>query len=237
MGIDLDLPAAAWPASTLLGSLGVNDRSALLNTGTKDVRGDRRRLLTQGRVDDHAFLLVSGVVKVVARDHNGQPALLAIRMAGDLVGEMAALERTASNRTPRSADVTACGPVEVRVIKSDELCSLMRSRPEISLGVARMITRRLRWSNDRRVDFMARSPQARVARILYEIIRAYGSQRRSYWDLGVPLVQEEIASLAGTKLRTAQKWLSDFKASGVLVTRYGAVHVVDLEALKSIAED
>jgi CRP/FNR family transcriptional regulator, cyclic AMP receptor protein len=222
----------AWPESTLLGSLPVGAREALLAAGTElPVLPDGKRLVVQGADDDHAYLLLRGMVKVAARDQHGRSALLAIRLAGDLVGEMGALDRA-----PRSADVTATGPVMARVYSAAELQELSRRRSEISLGITRMVGRRLRWANERRLDFTARSSHARVARILYEVIRAYGSNRGSHWVLGVQLTQAEIASLASVRLRTAEKVLSGLYQDGVLVRRYRDIHVVNLDELKRVAD-
>jgi CRP-like cAMP-binding protein len=220
-----------WPESTLLGSLNQAERSMILTTGTEVPFPDGKRLITQGADDDHAYLLLAGMAKVSLRDHNGRSALLGIRLAGDLVGEMGAL-----HGTPRSADVTASGDITVRVIQAAELRELSRRKPEIALGISRMIAGRLRWANQRRLDFTARDTRARVARILYEVVRAYGSFRRTHWELGVDLTQPEIASLAATSLRTMEKELRSLQGDGVLVRRYRDIHVVDLERLKQIAE-
>ena len=224
-----------WAKSTLLGGLGEVDRRALLATGTTTEYPGGKRLIEQGAEDDHAYLLVQGTVKVAARDPNGRSALLGIRLAGDLVGEMAALDGSPAQHAPRSADVTTCGPVVARVIKAVELHALMRRKPEISLGVVRMVTSRLRWASERRVDVASRA-RARVARILHEVVRDYGSSRATHWELGVPLTQSEIASLSGVGLRTVQKSLRELASAGVLVRKYGTIHVTDLDALARIAE-
>jgi CRP/FNR family transcriptional regulator, cyclic AMP receptor protein len=224
-----------WAESTLLGRLGETDRTALLAAGTIREFPNGRRLIQQGATDDHAYLLLRGRVKVAARDHNGRSALLGIRLAGDLVGEMAALDRPAMHSVLRSADVTTCGPVVAKVIKSADLHALMRRKPEISLGVVRMVTSRLRWASERRVDVASRA-RARVARILYDVVQGYGSSKPTHWELGVPLIQSEIASLSGVSLRTVQKTLRDLHDDGVLIRKYGTIHVIDLDALRRIAE-
>ncbi|HEV7649413.1 MAG TPA: Crp/Fnr family transcriptional regulator [Actinophytocola sp.] len=220
-----------WPESTLLGGLNEAERSMILTVGTEVPYRDGKRLITQGSDDDHAYLMLRGMVKVAVRDHNGRSALLGIRLAGDLVGEMGALDGP-----PRSADVTASGDILVRVIRAPDLRELSRRKPDIALGITRMIAGRLRWANQRRLDFTARDPRARVARILYEVVRAYGSFRRTHWELGVELTQSEIASLAATALRTMEKELRRLQDEGVLVRRYRDIHVVDLDLLKQIAE-
>jgi CRP-like cAMP-binding protein len=216
-----------WPESTLLGGLGTADRSALLALGTVVCYGDGQRIIVQAASNNQAYLLLNGVVKVAVRDDNGQSALLGIRVAGDLVGEMAALDGT-----ERSADVTASGAVEARVIGAADLRNASKRHPEISIGIAKMISRRLRWANRRRLDFAARDPGVRIARVLYEVVRGYGERKATHWSLGVALTQPEIASLAGVRLRTAEKELRALQRDGVLVRRYRQIHVGDLDALQ-----
>ena len=219
-----------WSESTLLAGLSAVDRAALLDAGTKVHRADGYRMIEQGTDNDHAYLLLSGTVKISAGDGNGHSALLGIRIAGDLVGEMGSLEGTT-----RSADVTACGVVTAKVIRAAELRALTRQRPDIAVGIAMMIGRRLRWANRRRLDFTSRDPRARVAHVLYEVVRGYGVKRPTHWEIGVPLTQSEIASLAGTKLRTAEKELQTFEREGVLIRKYRRIDVGDLDRLRRIA--
>jgi len=216
-----------WSESTLLGGLGAADRSALLALGTVVEWANGKRIIVQGERNNQAYLLLSGIVKVSVRDDNGQSALLGIRVAGDMVGEMAALDAT-----PRSADVTTSGDVEARVIAAADLRAAARRQPEITIGIAQMISRRLRWANRRRLDFAARDPGVRIARVLYEVVRGYGARKATHWSLGVALTQAEIASLAGVKLRTAEKELQALERDGVLIRRYREIHVGELEALR-----
>ncbi|MFC5060203.1 Crp/Fnr family transcriptional regulator, partial [Saccharothrix xinjiangensis] len=89
-----------WPGNTLLGRLRENTRQELLNIGTVVRYTADREVIEQDAKDTHALLLLDGVVKVQTTDETGDTALLAIRSAGDLVGEMAALDQK-----PRSATV------------------------------------------------------------------------------------------------------------------------------------
>ena len=198
--------------------------------GTRVESCSERRLIEQGAADDHAYLLLAGMVKVSIRDDNGHTALLGIRIAGDMVGEMGSLEGS-----PRSADVIACGAVEARVMGAAELRSLTRRHPDIALGLAMMIGRRLRWANRRRLDFSSRDSRTRVARVLYELVRGYGTKKPTHWEIGVPLTQPEIASLAGVGLRTVEKELRSLESEGVLIRKYRRIDVGDLAGLLRIA--
>ncbi|MDX3850432.1 cyclic nucleotide-binding domain-containing protein [Streptomyces sp. AK02-01A] len=66
--------------------------------------------------------MLDGVVKATGRTEDGRDALLAVRMDGDLVGELASMDAR-----PRSATVTTCGPVTARrVIRAENLSRLHR---------------------------------------------------------------------------------------------------------------
>ncbi|PSL55043.1 Cyclic nucleotide-binding domain-containing protein, partial [Saccharothrix carnea] len=80
-----------WPSNSLLGRLRDNTRQELLNIGTVVRYTADREVIEQDAKDTHVLLLLDGVVKVQTTDETGDTALLAIRVAGDLVGEMAAL--------------------------------------------------------------------------------------------------------------------------------------------------
>ncbi|PSL54487.1 hypothetical protein B0I31_1061, partial [Saccharothrix carnea] len=82
---------SGWPGHSLLGRLRASTRGELLNIGTVVRYGPDREVIEQDAKDTHALLLLDGVVKVQTTDETGDTALLAIRVAGDLVGEMAAL--------------------------------------------------------------------------------------------------------------------------------------------------
>lgn len=218
-----------WPAATLLGGLAVPTRAALLSAGTEVRQTADRPIIRQGDPLGHAYLLIDGVVKVTLRDRNGKEALLGIRVGGDLVGEMSALEGS-----ERSADVVPCGPLVARVIQRETLLDLMTRHGDLAVEVAKMISQRLRWAARRNLEFAAQVPRIRVARVLAEVVDTYGRRNGTVWELGVPLTQAEIAQLVGVKLRTMEKELQRLEAERVLRRQYRGLEVVDLGRLRSI---
>lgn len=223
-------PTQNWPDGTFLGRLRPDTREAVLELGTAVTFPPERVIIRQGDRDRHVYLLLSGVVKVTQVDGE-QDALLAIRIAGDLVGEMAALEDR-----PRSASVLTSVTTAARVISVDELTALVGRRPDVALEIMRMMSERLRWSNSRRVDITTQPAPVRLSRILLEIGRIYGHKANDGWDLGVALRQSELASLAGVALRTAEKVLHDLDRTGVIARGYRRLVITDLPALRRAAE-
>jgi len=220
-----------WPAHSLLGRLRDHTRQELLTVGTVVRYAADRELIEQDARDTHAFLLLDGVVKVQVTDEAGDTAVLAIRVAGDLVGEMAALDHK-----PRSATVVTCGDVVAKLITSAELTAFLHRRNDMFVELISVVDDQLRWANKRRRDFLSHTAAERVARVLAELVGSYGRQERGGWTLGIPLTKVELASMAGMKPRTAEKAFSDLRKAGVVVSHYRRdVLVPDLEHLRRFA--
>lgn len=88
-------------------------------------------LCHEGRLGREAFVIISGEVEVSrGADH------LATLGAGAVVGEMALLDRG-----PRTATVTAAGPVEALVMSAQEFASVL-IEPDVSASVHRVAAER-----------------------------------------------------------------------------------------------
>ncbi|WP_163010611.1 Crp/Fnr family transcriptional regulator [Streptomyces dangxiongensis] len=81
------------------------------------------------------MVLYEGLVKVTARLDRDRVLLRDIRIAGDIVGEVAAM-----GVGPRSATVTACGDVAATVVPRNDLEHLFLAHPEASLALNRMLS-------------------------------------------------------------------------------------------------
>ncbi|MET4659989.1 CRP/FNR family cyclic AMP-dependent transcriptional regulator [Streptomyces sp. PvP037] len=223
--------SAEWPARSLLGKLPDQDRRELLALGveTRFEAGDV--LLSEGAHDRHVLLLLSGFAKVTARVENGEASLLAVRVGGDTVGEMAAMDGA-----PRSATVTACGPMRARVLQPGVLRALLMRRPEVGMTLTGIVADRLRWANRRRLDFRGYPVKVRLARLLVELATTYGHPVGGGVVLGCRLTQPELAALTGAAETTVHKGLRELREEGLLETGYGTTVIRDLPHLRRIAD-
>ncbi|PPK64445.1 Crp/Fnr family transcriptional regulator [Actinokineospora auranticolor] len=220
-----------WPTTTLLGSLAERTRTVLLAAGAEN-RYDRNHfLLRQDEEGDLAHLIVDGAVKVFVETSSGGKSVFGIRMAGEMVGEMSALDP----RSRRSASVQASTPVVVRSLRRSRFRQLMAEYPDLSLEVTRMISARLRWANRRRVDATIKDGRVKLSRLLVEVAAHYGEQVGDHWELRVPLTQHELGYVAGLANRTVEKALHDLEHEGVISKSYRRIRIVDMEKLRLIA--
>ncbi len=127
---------ARWPPTSLLGGLRAPSRDRLLVLGTlARYPGPGHALMHEGDVTTFVLVLLDGVVKATGATLDGREALLAIRMGGDLVGELAALDGQ-----PRSATVMTGSAVTARLIRSAEFLDCLRRDPHLAQAVDRSIT-------------------------------------------------------------------------------------------------
>jgi CRP-like cAMP-binding protein len=216
---------------TLLGSLRPSVRDGLLALGVARSYPVRRRIITERDETRYVFLLLSGIVKAVVSTPSGAEALLDIRIGGDLVGEMAAFDGQ-----PRSASVITCSVVEARLIKEPDLTGFLSRHPDAGREISRIIVQRLRWANRRRLDFVAHDAGTRIARVLVEIATNYGHDGDKGRDLGLELTQNEVATVAGVALPTAEKALAGFEHDGLIQRGYRRIIVTDLDRMRATAE-
>jgi len=88
----------------------------------------------EGEPGDALYLIVEGKVKV----HKGTKELVRLSIR-DVFGEMAVLDSE-----PRSASVTAVEDSVCLKIGRDDFRDILSERPEIAMGVMKVLTRRLR---------------------------------------------------------------------------------------------
>ncbi|GAA0499327.1 Crp/Fnr family transcriptional regulator [Paractinoplanes deccanensis] len=227
-----DTKIRAWPPRTFMARLSPPTAAALLRLGTEQRLPTGRILMREGEHGSYVALIRRGVVKVTAEMPDGRPALLSIRVAGDLVGEMGAL-----NQLPRSATVTMCGPGTVRLIQVRDFAPFLTSHPPAAVALAATVGERLRWSNRRRIDFTSYPVKTRLARILTELADFHGLRsREGALEIGIRLTQPELATLCGAAEISVHKALRDMRRSHLVSSRYGRIIVWDLSGLRDRAD-
>jgi CRP-like cAMP-binding protein len=219
-----------WPVRSLLGSLPIATREALLQLGTLCQYEAGKVLVREEERSTHVILLIDACVKVVASTVSGGNALLDIRVGGDLVGELAALDGQ-----PRSASVVTAGPSIVRLIKQPDFATLLERHPDAAIAVSRGIAAKLRWATRRRIDFGAGEVKVRLAHVLVELTESYGEPAAEGMVIGTSLTQPELAALVAAAEPTVHKALATLRHDRVIKTGYRRITVLDKHRLRLVA--
>ncbi len=100
-------------------------------------------LMTEGDIGESMYIIRSGSVKVFVSDSDGKELILYHQNAGSIVGDIALLDDA-----PRSASVTATEATHALMISKAKFLDLLREHPELSIGVIRSLTQRLREATE-----------------------------------------------------------------------------------------
>jgi CRP/FNR family transcriptional regulator, cyclic AMP receptor protein len=189
-------------------------------------------LMCEGDPGGDTFLLLDASVKVTGRLDDGGAALLAIRLGGDIVGEIALVDGK-----PRTATVSACGvgPGTAVRIGHDAFHELLNDHPAAAVSLASAIGRKLRSATRRHIDSTRCPPKVRFARALLELAEDYGHLGRGGTIISVNLTRIELGTLVGVGKTTAERALRELKRDGLVKDTGRRLLVPDLAALRDAA--
>jgi HEAT repeat protein len=128
----------------LFAALSPADLKQVAAIAEEEVFADGEVIAEQGEQGDVMFVIVSGEVRVCI-ESNGNESEVARRRTGDFVGELAVV-----NREPRNATLIASGDVRALCIDNKSFEGLVRERPEVSLVIIQVLSKRLKELMDKK---------------------------------------------------------------------------------------
>jgi len=94
-------------------------------------------LIQEGKPADDAFIILDGELEIKKRS-DVQDILIAVRDAGEVIGEMALLDKA-----PRNATVRALRPSRLLKIRGDTFQQLLAQKPSAALAILHTVSKRL----------------------------------------------------------------------------------------------
>ncbi|MGS2619259.1 Crp/Fnr family transcriptional regulator [Micromonospora sp. LZ34] len=208
-----------------------DQRAALMRTGSRRHYAPDEVLVRENDTSDYAFVLLDGCVKVSAIAHHGYQAILGLRDAGELVGELAG-----SDGGLRSATLTAMTEVDALRLPATSFGPFVRADPEVAAILRRTLSARLREADRSRAAAGAESAQQRLAALLLHLGRRYGNpQPEGEVVIDLAMSQQDLAGLALTSHRSLGRILADWRRDNVVLTGRRRVVLVRLAELTRLA--
>ncbi len=128
----------------LFAGLSPADLKQVAAVANEEVFADGELIAQQGEQGDVMFVIVTGEVRVCI-EIDGRETEVARRKRGDFVGELAVV-----NREPRNATLIASGDVRTLCIDNKSFEGLVRERPEVSLVIIQVLSKRLKELMDKK---------------------------------------------------------------------------------------
>ncbi|MFN8631290.1 MAG: Crp/Fnr family transcriptional regulator [Chloroflexota bacterium] len=197
----------------------------------RDGRRQRLRvgtvLFTEGDASSRVVLMVSGRVKISTFSDDGQETVLAFRGAGDVLGELAAIDDA-----DHMATVTVVEEGEALIVPANRFLATLETEPGVALALLRSVIGRLRDADRLRAEFLALDVTGRVAQRLIELAAAYGTPVETGTKIALPLSQRELAGWVGASREAVNKALAQLEDRELILRDHGSLVVRDVEGLR-----
>lgn len=154
--------------------------------------------------------VIKGTLRVQVATNSPTPVTLALIGPGEIVGEMAVLDGEAC-----AAEVSAVELSQVAWIDRETFLAAMERWPSLVSGVARLLSQRLRHTDQTVQSLVAMEVDQRVARRLLDFGDTYGERvdERSI-RLPMRITQQDLAALVGASRERTNRALVAFKRRG-----------------------
>jgi len=187
----------------------------------------------QGDPAAHAYVLLSGRVKMLQVTPNGQQITLRIMTPGQTYGGVALLNP--ADGYPASAQ--AAENSTALAWNTDTLRGLVARDPAISLNIMQLMHGYIQELQERQSALTSERVEQRIARTLLKLAAQIGKKVEQGVLIDMPLTRQDIAEMTGTTLFTVSRTLNIWERQGLLEIGRERVLISDPHALVRIADD
>jgi CRP-like cAMP-binding protein len=188
-------------------------------------RGPGHVFIEEGEWTDFVLLIVAGHVAISSGDR-----IVAIRRAGEIVGEAAPILAV-----PRSATVKAMDNVEVLRISSSGWKRFLEDHPRAMFAQLAVAYTRIEQAT-RKFAESELAVEQKLAKALVELAETPDLGVAGAEGLTVDVSQQVLAAMAGASLEAIKKAVRSLKQAGLIGTARRRIVVHDLEVVRSIAD-
>ena len=179
-------------------------------------------IIAAGDPTDAMYIVVSGRLKVVMSDKQGQEVILAILSQGEFFGEMGLIAQA-----PRSATVTTIEPCELLTITRADFNKCLQGNFDLTMNVIRGLVKRLREADKKIGSLALMDVYGRVARLLLEMAETIDGQK----VITKKLTKRDIAKMIGASREMVSRVMKELQTSGRIEVRAGEILLRDSLAL------
>lgn len=208
-------------------ALSLDEQEAVAAIGTRRTYPEGSLVFFDGDPATFVVIVLSGKLKLTRSAVDGRSILIEFRGAGDIVGELGAIDRE-----PRSATVEVSSAVEALVVPADRFRELLSDRGGVALAVLSTVTERLRESSRRRLESGTSDAVTRLAGRLVELAEQQSPTAVDDLVLDSALTQQELAEWIGVSRDAVVLALRQLRELGWIETGRQRIRIRDLEALR-----
>lgn len=156
----------------------------------------------EGVEADACYVVIDGRIAIANKSFDGRESMVAMMERGDLFGEMGLFDGLG-----RSAEARALEQSSVIRIPYDVLRTVWENKPELLWSVVRLLSQRIRSTDEALADSFFLDVTGRTAKHLLELA---GEEE----EFEIPITQEELAGLVGASRERVNKAIASFLRLG-----------------------
>ncbi|QKV81217.1 Crp/Fnr family transcriptional regulator [Amycolatopsis sp. Hca4] len=206
------------------------DQQALAESATRRFYRRGETICREGDLSSAVLVVLSGHVRIVNTTPDGLEVVVGVRGAGEVVGELAAIDAM-----PRSATIEALEDLDVLEVPGDRFSLLCRTRSRICWALVRVLSARLRAIGRQWLDLGTGAASRRVAAHLMQLAVQRGVKRGEDIEIALPATQAELATAAAISRESWARATRDLRRQGVISTGRKRVTIHRLAELRRLA--
>lgn len=223
------LPTAELLARVpVFAALGPDDLALVAEVSHPRRFGVGEVVFREGDESNTCYVVRSGHARAVREHADGRQIALATFGPGDIFGELAMFDDER-----RSATVETIDAMEALAILGPDMRRLMLRRPQLAVGLASSLARRLRATNERLASQSFQTVQSRVASVIAQLVEQAVAEGTPPDDVQITATQADLAMLAGSSRESASRFLATLERAGVISQGRGRLVVHDPDALRN----
>lgn len=181
---------------------------------------------------DEIVIIISGAVKVMVPDSDGNVTVVHIAGPGEVLGEMSVLDGET-----RSATVIVLEQCGFFTITSHDFWNTLWMFPPVPFNMLRILNRRMRFATQQLHAMRHVAASLRVARQLASLFEEYGLAEGTRMYLPFRLSVSDLASLSGVTQNDVVEFLRRARDEGQLqMDVIGRFVTRDAATLRAVAE-
>lgn len=173
------------------------------------------------------YIINTGQVKISLQSPSGQEAVLAVLSDGEFFGELSLFDDK-----PHSAVAQAIGNTSLLTLHRDHFLAFIRRHPEVAIKIFRVLSARLRQTNEVLQDAAFLDIPSRVAKRLLELAESHGIRTPQGLLIDLSLTQEEIAGMVGATRESVNKALRLYIDRGLITREKQRITVLEPQELR-----
>ncbi len=185
-------------------------------------------IMTAEQPGEAVYVILHGTVKIHIEQAGGQDVILSILGAGDTLGEMSLIDNVG-----RSASVVTLEDTLVLWMDKAAFHQVLQDFPPVALNLIRILSSRVRLSDELIKSLATLDVYGRVARQLLAFAEKYGQSHENEATLiPIHLTQGDIADLVGASRKRVNQVMVFFREQEFIsLNASGKIIVLDRAAL------